>query len=55
MIVTEFINLNGRPGIKTFSDQGVYIIDDNNILYPIAYDLLVNPKNYFETDKIIEE
>ena len=55
MIQVEFIDIKGRLGTKTFSDKNVYIVDNNNISYFIAYDLLNNQKEYFETDIQIEE
>lgn len=55
MIQTEFIYINGKEGVKTFSDKNVYIQDENGILYPVAYNFIEYQKKYFETDKVIEE
>lgn len=55
MIIEENVTINGKQGIKTFSDKNVYIADEEGILYSIAYNFIEFKKTYVETDKIIRD
>lgn len=55
MIIQETFIIQDRVGIKTFSDQGLYIKDNNGILYSIACDPISSQKEYIETDMKIGE
>lgn len=55
MIIKELFEIHGRQGIKTFSDEGFYIVDNNGILYSIACDSINYQREYTETDIKIEE
>lgn len=55
MIIQETFIIQDRIGIKTFSDQGFYIKDNNGILYSIACDSINSQKEYVETEMKIGE
>lgn len=55
MIIEESIDINGKQGVKTFSDKNVYIMDEEKTLYSIAYNFIEFKKTYVETDKIIKD
>lgn len=55
MICQEFIDIDGKTFVKTFSDKGVFIRNkQTNMLYPVAYNSPKNVKEYEESDIIIE-
>ena len=55
MIVHEILNINGRELIKTYSDSGKYIIqNETGIEYAEAVDV-PNKHTYRESEKDIEE
>lgn len=55
MIVHEILNINGRELIKTYSDCGKYIIqNETGIEYVKAIDI-PNKYTYRESEKDIEE
>lgn len=55
MIVQEILNINGRELIKTYSDSGKYIIqNETGIEYTEAIDV-PNKYTYRESEKDIEE
>lgn len=53
MIKQEEITLNKRKFYYTYSDEGFYIIDNNNNKYINAYDIV--RKDYKETDELINK
>lgn len=55
MIVKEILFINGRELVKTYSDSGKYIIqNETGIEYVKAIDI-PNKYTYTETEKDIEE
>ena len=55
MIITENITINGRQFVKTYSDEGMYIRQEQtDALYSEAIDVENAPFTYVETDIPIE-
>lgn len=53
MIKTEYITMNGRQLLRTYSDSGYYISRDGSI-YSEAVDPIDSLREYEETDILIE-
>ena len=55
MIVTEKIKINGRTLVRTYSDEGYYILQkETGIEYAEAVDIENAPYTYEETNKKID-
>lgn len=53
MIVTEFITINGKSFIRTYSDCG-NMVEREGVRYSEAIDPAVFGRTYIETDEPIE-
>ncbi len=55
MIITENVTIDGRQFVKTYSDEGMYIRQEQtDALYSEAIDVENAPFTYVETDIPIE-
>ena len=50
MIVKEKVTLRKKIFIKTYSDKGVYIQDENGNKFVASFDVLEATKDYQETE-----
>ena len=55
MVQTERIIIDNKEILKSYSNQGLYLLDENGIMYLEAYDLINNPKNYIESEIFIKQ
>lgn len=55
MIVTEYVTINNKDFTKKYSDENRYIVDESEVEYTEAYDLVEYPKNYTEGREIEDE
>ena len=55
MIVTEYVTINNKDFTKKYSDENRYIVDESEVEYTEAYDLVEYPKNYTEGRPIEDE
>ena len=55
MIITETVEINGREFTHTYSDAGMYIVNEDGIEYAEAYDPIEIPRTYTESSNPIEE
>ena len=53
MIKTENMTINGKPFIRTYSDNG-YMVEREGVRYSEAIDLAELNRQYTETDEPIE-
>lgn len=55
MIISETVTINDRQFIRTYSNEGFYILqNETGVEYSEAVDILDTPYTYTETDKPIE-
>ena len=55
MIVTEYVTIGNKDFTKKYSDENRYIVDESEVEYTEAYDLVEYPKNYTEGRPIEDE
>jgi hypothetical protein len=55
MIVTEYVTISNKDFTKKYSDENRYIVDESEVEYTEAYDLVEYPKNYTEGRPIEDE
>ena len=55
MIVKEYLEIGGKQFVKTYSDKGNFIENEEGVRYGEAFDLATVSHVYTETDINIEE